>query len=63
MVGSGTAADPRRPLYAPAPNSSAGSGIIGVDVAVLRRGNGDSHLQQPAANDQPVGAWVHEYDV
>ena len=29
LTGSGTATDPRRPLYAPAPNSSAANGIIG----------------------------------
>ena len=29
LIGRGTAADPRRPLYAPSPNSSAANGIIG----------------------------------
>jgi hypothetical protein len=29
MIGSGTAADPRRPEYAPAPGSAAPNGIIG----------------------------------
>ena len=29
MVGSGTAADPRRPQYAPVPGSAASDGIIG----------------------------------